>query len=276
LTKNRLLQEEENLLSSVCRQLAVAVERDMYQRRSHQTEQLRQSEHLHQTILDSVSHEIRSPLTAIVGAASALEDENVLNNPEVRRELSHELVDTAERLDRVVNNLLDMSRLSSGTLQLSKDWHDVRDIISIATSRLDKVLRGRKLHVVVPEQMPLIFVDLQLFEQVLFNILLNAASYTPAGSAIEVSAGIGNEAVFMQVGDQGPGIPPEELVRVFDKFYRIGTRAGGTGLGLAVAKSIVEAHGGTIAASNRTRGGLLITIQLPLEKQPTIPEEGRS
>jgi two-component system, OmpR family, sensor histidine kinase KdpD len=277
LTKSRLLQEEQSLLSSVCRQLAVAIERDLFQKRSHQTEQSRQSEQLYQTILDSVSHEIRTPLTAIIGAASALQDERVVANPDVRNELSQEVVETAERLDRVVNNLLDMSRLSSGGLLINRDWHDVRDIISIATAKLTKALSRHTLLVTVPEQMPLVAIDLQLFEQVLSNILLNAASYAPLGSTILITAGTRDDNVFLQVCDEGQGVPEELLARIFDKFYRLpGTQSGGTGLGLAVAKSIVEAHKGTIEAENRRKGGLQITILLPLEQQPTMPEERSS
>jgi two-component system, OmpR family, sensor histidine kinase KdpD len=274
LTKNRLLQEEQNLLSSVCRQFAIAFEREVFQKRSRQTEQLRQSERLHQTILDSVSHEIRTPLTAIIGAASALQDESIVGNPDVRHELSQEVVETAERLDRVVDNLLDMSRLSSGALLLNKDWHDVRDIISIATAKLTRTLSGHVLQLTVPEQMPLVAIDLQLFEQVLSNILLNAANYAPLGSTIQIITGTRNDSVFLQVRDQGHGVPEESLTRIFDKFYRLpGTQSGGTGLGLAVAKSIVEAHSGTIEAANREEGGLQVTILLPLEQQPTMPEE---
>jgi two-component system sensor histidine kinase KdpD len=277
LTKNRLLQEEQNLLSSVCRQLAIAVERDLFQRRSHQTDQLRQSERLHQTILDSVSHEIRTPLTAIIGAASALEDEKVFGDSEARRELSQEVIEIAERLDRVVNNLLDMSRLSSGALLLNKDWHDVRDIISLATAKLTKTLKKHTLQLTVPEEMPLVSIDLQLFEQVLSNILLNAASYAPPGSTIEIITGTRNDCVLLQVSDQGKGVPEESLGRIFDKFYRLpGTQSGGTGLGLAVAKGIVEAHKGTIEATNREEGGLRITILLPLDQQPAVPEEHQS
>jgi two-component system, OmpR family, sensor histidine kinase KdpD len=277
LTKNRLLQEEQNLLSAVCRQVAVAIERDLFQRRSHQAEQLQQSERLHQTVLDSVSHEIRTPLTAIIGAASALQDENVAGKPEVRHELLQEVVETAERLDRVVDNLLDMSRLSSGSLLLKRDWHDVRDIISIAIAKLAKTLSRNTLQLTIPEQMPLVAVDLQLFEQVLSNILLNAASYAPSGSTIRIIAGTQEGSVFLRVCDEGQGVPEESLGRIFDKFYRLpGTQSGGTGLGLAVAKSVVEVHKGTIEAMNCKQGGLQITVFLPLEQQPTMPEERSS
>jgi two-component system, OmpR family, sensor histidine kinase KdpD len=272
--KVRLLQEEQNLLSAVTRQLAVAVERDLFQERSHQSVRLQESERLHQTILDSVSHEIRTPLTAIIGMASALDDERVSENEALRAEMSHDLMETARRLNRVVNNLLDMSRLSTGVLSLNRDWHDIRDVISLATAGLAGILKEHNLQVKVPEDVPLVRIDLHLFEQVLSNLLLNAATYSPPGSTLTVEVALNGRQLVLSVADNGSGIPPDSLPHIFEKFYRVpGSQTGGTGLGLAVVKSIVETHGGTIQATNRAEGGLTITMSLPIEKRPGLPEE---
>lgn len=277
--QNRALlsQEDQNLLSAVCHQLSVAIEREHLREISRLAERLEESEKLHQTILDSVSHEIRTPLTAIIGAASALADENISNEPRVRGEISRELIETALRLDRVVNNLLDMSRLSTGALTLNRDWHDVQDLISLTLTELGDTLSKHKLEVSLPTDLPLLQIDLQLFVQVLTNIILNAASYSPARSTILVTANLRGADVELSVSDQGNGVQYDLLPHIFDKFYRVpGSEAGGTGLGLAVAKSIVEMHGGKIEAHNRPEGGLRIEIRLPVDQQPELPKESES
>ncbi len=273
-TNNRLLREEEDLLSAVCRQAAIAIERELFRERSRLAERLQESERLHQTILDSVSHEIRTPLTAIIGMASALGDEYVTANPLVRDEMSHELVKTAERLDRVVNNLLDMSRLSSGALTLNRDWYEAQDLIALTLAQVGDSLGNHKLDVSVLDGLPLLRIDVQLFVQVLANVILNAACYSRSGSAIMLTANLRGSEFVLSVSDQGEGVPDGLLPRIFDKFYRMpGSKAGGTGLGLAVAKSIVEAHGGRIEAHNRLEGGLVVEIRLPVETQPELPQE---
>ncbi len=273
-TRRRLLQEEENLLSTVARQLAISMERELLQERSREAERLAESERLYQTILNSISHEIRTPLTAIIGSASALQDDGIIANPESRAQLLRELTGNAERLNRVVTNLLDMSRLSSGILSLKRDWHDTNDLIAHALGEHRGILADRQVVTRVPETFPLIFVDFGMFEQALSNLLVNAAAYTPLGATIEIEAHADDEGIALSISDRGPGIPADSLPHLFDKFYRVpGTSAGGTGIGLAITKAIIEAHEGTITANNRPGGGVSFAIRLPIKPQPGVPRE---
>ncbi len=210
-------------------------------------------------------------------AASALTNEDVASDAKVRSEISAELIDTAQRLDRVVNNLLDMSRLTAGALTLKRDWHDVHDLVSLALAELSGAMSNHKLRLAIPDGFPLVRIDLQLFVQVLTNVLFNAASYAPKGTTIEISAVAAETEVILRVKDEGQGVPVDQLPRIFDKFYRLpGAKTGGTGLGLAVAKSVVETHSGKISASNRPQGGLQVEITLPREPQPELPGESEA
>lgn len=272
--KVRLLQEEENLLSTVARQLAISLERELLQERSQQVERLAESEKLYQTILNSVSHEIRTPLTAIIGYTSALQGDQPNVIADSRRQILGELSDNAERLNNVVTNLLDLSRLNSGTLRLNKDWHDINDLIAVVLSDLQKTLSGHPVTTRSAEVLPLIRIDFNLFKQALVNLLSNAAAYSPSGTTIDLEIMMSKDTIILKVTDKGPGIPTESLPHLFDKFYRVpGTPSGGTGIGLAIAKAIVEMHGGAIEAANISKGGTCFSIKLPLEKQPDLPSE---
>lgn len=267
-------RENENLLFTAARQLAISLERELFREKAIEAIRLEESEKLHQTILNSVSHEIRTPLTAIIGMASALTDKKVGSDLEMRTKLTQELVDAGERLNHVVENLLDMSRLSSGVLALKLDWHDLRDVVSIAIETLKKTLSRHKIIVKENDMLPLVRIDFRLFEQSLANLLINAATYSPPGTEILIQASHENESVCLRVSDQGKGIPEEALPHIFEKFYRVpGSKPGGTGLGLTIAKSIVEAHGGTISVKNQIPNGAEFTISLPVENQPHGPTE---
>ncbi|MCX6825778.1 MAG: sensor histidine kinase KdpD [candidate division Zixibacteria bacterium] len=275
--KVRLLQEEENLLSTVARQLAISLERELLQERSQQAERLAESEKLYQTILNSVSHEIRTPLTAIIGFTSALQSDQLSANTESRRQILGELSDNAERLNNVVTNLLDLSRLNSGMLSLKKDWHDINDLIAVVLGELQKTLSDHPIITRSAESLPLIQIDFNLFKQALINLLSNAAAYTPSGTTIELEITVTGGAVTLKIIDNGPGIPSEFLPYLFDKFYRVpGTPSGGTGIGLAIAKAIVEMHGGIIEVVNIPKGGACFSIKLPIEKQPELPKESEN
>jgi two-component system sensor histidine kinase KdpD len=270
----RLSQDEENLLLAVARQLAVAAERELFQERSRQMQQLTESERLYQTILNSVSHELRTPLTAIIGNASALLNFQIASDSDSRRQLSEDIVKNAERLNRVVSNLLDMSRINSGKLTLRSDWHEVSDLISVALDSLKKALSDHRVVVRVAENLPLVRVDFQLLQQALSNLLLNAAGYTTAGTTIEVSARADGRTLALSVSDSGPGLPEESLPHLFEMFYRVpGSPVSGAGIGLAIAKGVIEVHGGSIRAINRPEGGACFTISLPLDPQPQMPGE---
>jgi two-component system sensor histidine kinase KdpD len=275
--KVRLLQEEENLLSTVACQLAISLERELLQERSRQAEWLAESEKLYQTILNSVSHEIRTPLTAIIGFTSALRSDQLNANAESRQQILEELSDNADRLNNVVTNLLDLSRLNSGMLSLKKDWHDINELIAIVLGDMQKTLSDHSVTTKRAESLPLIRIDFNLFKQALINLLANAAAYTPSGTAIELEIMVAEETLILKVTDNGPGIPAESLPNLFDKFYRVpGTPSGGTGIGLAIARAIVEIHGGTIEVANILKGGACFSIKLPTEKQPELPKESEN
>jgi two-component system sensor histidine kinase KdpD len=242
--------------------------------RLRQAELLQESEKLHQTILNSISHEIRTPLTAIMGSASALGDDSLPDSPEFRRALVKELASASDRLNRVIENLLDMSRLSSGMLVLKKEWHEVNDLIGVTLRGLGSHLQRHSIEVVIGPKMPLVEIDFRLFEHVLTNIILNAVQYSPPDQEIKISANAQGSWATIIIADRGPGIAEEFIPRVFEKFFRLpGTPTGGTGLGLSISKSIVELHGGDITARNRRTGGIKFTISLPLGTPPKAPEE---
>jgi two-component system sensor histidine kinase KdpD len=272
-TGAKLLNEEENFLHTIAQQLAIVLERDLLRERAQQNERLKESERLHQTILDSVSHEIRTPLTGIMGAASGLQNGQILANPISRGELVQELKENAERLNRVVGNLLDLSRLESGVLTLRRDWHDPADLVSLAVESTREALANHKVNVVSLSGLPLVRVDISLFEHALTNLLLNAGVHTPAGTCIEIGAKAEPDALVLWISDEGSGIPPTLLPCVFDKFARSPSgRPGGLGIGLSIAKGIVEAHGGRIAVANTDPSGCRFSVRLPLETQPSLPD----
>jgi two-component system, OmpR family, sensor histidine kinase KdpD len=272
--KTRLLPEDMEFLFTVTRQLAIGIEREILNEESRQAQQLKESERLHQTILDSISHEIRTPLTAIIGASSALQDEDIAKSIEARNELAGELVDASERLNMVIENLLDTSRLGSGMLKLKLEWCDPKDLISVTLETLNKVLETHIIKVSSPEKLPLVFVDFHLMEQVLSNLIRNAAIATPAGREIKIEVKVATDLFEIVVIDSGPGIPENAIQNIFKRFFRVaGTPAGGMGLGLWLAKNIVELHGGKISAHNRSGGGAAFIVSLPLRPQPETPPE---
>lgn len=268
----KLNTEQENLLHSLVRQLAVSLERYFYEKRLRESERLEESEKLHQTLLNSISHEMRTPLTTVLGAAGALDDPKTASDPALVGTLAKELSQAGDRLNRVIENLLDMSRLNSGVLSLNLEWNDLRDLIGVCVKRLGKNLESHRVVVDLPENLPLIRMDFRLMEHALSNLILNAALYSPEGGSIRIEAEMSLQHAIIRIKDEGPGIPPESLERVFEKFYRVpGTPTGGTGLGLSIARSIVEAHRGSIRAENLTKGACFV-IELPAEPPPAGPE----
>ena len=169
------------------------------------------------------------------------------------------------RLNRIVENLLDMSRIESGQMRLRREMHDMGDLVSVVLRDLSPALGGRKLSVNIGEGLPLVSIDFSLMEQVLSNLLHNAVTHTPEGTRIEIMSRVEGDRMMIAVGDDGPGFNEADIPRLFDKFYRgTGAAPGGTGLGLSICRGIVDAHGGTIAASNRSGGGAVLTVTLPL------------
>jgi two-component system sensor histidine kinase KdpD len=221
-------------------------------------------------------------LAAIAGAASSLAESTGLSDA-VQRDLAQGIVDESERMERLINNLLDMTRLESGGFTLRKEWHPLTEIVGTALAHVRKGLSEHPVKTHGPADLPLIFVDAIALDQVLVNLLDNAILYTPPGTPIDIAAAVAGETVILEIGDRGPGLPKDDPPRVFQKFFRGGRRAGnaadngarrGVGLGLAICKGIVELHQGTITAENRPDGGALFRISIPLGgTPPTVPEE---
>ena len=237
---------------------------------------LGETERLRAALLTSISHDLRTPLATILGTVSGLRSYADKYDETQRAELLATLQDEAERLNRFVNNLLDMTRLESGALELKLDLVDIAEIVGAALERAGSVLAHHRVELVIAADLPMLRLDQILFEQVLFNLLDNAAKYAPPGSRINVHARREGDVVAIEVSDEGPGIPPEDLERVFDKFYRVQAqdrRRAGTGLGLAICRGFVEAQGGRIDARNRRdRSGAVLTIRLPVPEAVEIRE----
>ncbi|CAG0934208.1 partial two-component system, OmpR family, sensor histidine kinase KdpD, partial [Rhodocyclaceae bacterium] len=235
-------------------------------RQAQQAQILQARESFERALLNSVSHDLRSPLASITGILSSLRDDGGTLSDRSRRELLDTALEEAERLNRFVGNLLDMTRLEAGAVRPHGEPCDVQDLIGCALNASDRRLEGRRVDVSLPEGLPLVPLDMVLMTQVLVNLLDNAVKYSPPGSPITITAGVAARELTIEVADRGPGVPEEELRRIFGKFYRIPVPEGarGTGLGLSICKGIVEAHGGTIAAANRAGGGLSVMVTLPL------------
>ncbi len=254
------------LLDAFVTQISLAMERVHLARQAEQAMVLQARESLERALLNSISHDLRTPLVSIIGALSSLRDEKLQINDTTKRDLLAGAWDEAERLNRFVGNLLDMTRLEAGELRMQKVAGDVQDLIGCALAALDTRLEGREVKVTLAEEIPFVPMDAVLMNQVLINLLDNALKYTPPGSSIEISAHLHSSYLLIEVLDHGPGIPERDLARIFDKFYRLPVPEGvrGTGLGLSICKGIVEAHGGSIRAENRLGGGLRIVIKLPV------------
>jgi two-component system, OmpR family, sensor histidine kinase KdpD len=264
-----LSHEEMNLLLTIASQLAVYLERELLRERAVEANELRDAEKLYQTVLNTVSHEVRTPITTISGITSVLKDENVIGNAASRKELVNELSDSVERLDRVFTNILDMTRLNSGRITLKKEWYGLDEIIDSMKNELNKKFGDHKLAVELPDDLPLLKVDFNLFKQAIMNIVLNAVNYTPAGTGISIRASREAENISIVISDTGPGIKDDELSFIFDKFYRAkDSPPGGIGLGLTITKGIIEAHEGHIEAYNVKPHGLAVKIMLRVEEEP--------
>jgi two-component system sensor histidine kinase KdpD len=266
--------EQNNLLEAFVRQAALVIDRQRLHDAAQQTQLAAESERLSKTLLDSISHELRTPIAAITSAASALGDKTLTAQPGFSDSLLNEIKEAVARLNRLVGNLLDITRVESGHVKPKMDWCDAGDLVNVTVKSLRKELTGHKVETVIAPQIPLVRMDFVLMEQALTNLLLNAAFHTAAGTAIQVSARADKDELALTVADNGPGIPPESLPKIFDKFYRApGALTGGTGLGLSIVKGFVEAQGGRVAAENRPGGGAKFTLYLPVTEQPVFSGE---
>lgn len=262
-----LTPAERRLMEAFANQGAQAIERALLEEQNRQMVLLQSAEKLQNALLNSISHDLRTPLVAITGALSALDENSIKMDEPTRNALIENARGEAERLNRLVGNLLNMTRIESGAIKLHLEPGDVQDLIGTAIEQLGKRITNRTVKVDVPINFPLVPMDFTLMAQVLVNILENAVKYSPEYCAIEITVRVMDNKARLQILDRGEGIPPEDLARVFDKFYRIQRpdSVSGTGLGLSISKGIVEAHGGQIRAMNRAGGGTILEVELPLE-----------
>jgi two-component system sensor histidine kinase KdpD len=220
---------------------------------------------------------LRTPLATITGASTSLLESKTSENARMRDLLVNDVYSAAQRLNRLVKNLLDMTRLESGMLKLNWEWCDANDLVHVVLRSLGKELAAHHLQLQLAAELPLVRMDFVLMEQALANILLNAAQHTPAGTGITLRTAAADQEVAFVVEDEGPGFPPEALGHIFEKFYRLPkTKTGGTGLGLSIARGFVEAHGGTIVAENRFDKGARFVIRLPVTPAPHTPQESEA
>lgn len=268
---------ETALFEAFCDQIALALERAALQQQAIHAEALRESNRLKDVLLGSVSHELRTPLASIQAAASSLLEPEVSWNKDEQRELLESITSSASRLNRLVSNLLDLSRLEAGVATPQKDWHFIGEIVATVLDRLELAGQGRDHQIIVdiPETVPLVPMDHEQIEQVLTNLIENALKYSPAGSAIHIQAEVQGDPqeLAVRVSDQGIGLPASELEAIFDKFYRVQqvrlpwskTRPPtGTGLGLAICATIIHAHGGRIWAESQPGKGATFIFTLPI------------
>jgi len=266
-SESQLTPEQQRLMEAFASQAALAVERAHLGEQARQAQVLQATEKLQTALLNSISHDLRTPLVSITGALSSLDEDGTRLDEDARHSLIDNARDEAERLNRLVGNLLDMTRLEAGALRVTHELCDVQDVIGAALEQLGDRLGDRRIETDVPADLPLAPMDFVLITRVLVNLLDNALKYSSPDTPIEVKAHVASGHLEIEVADRGIGIPPEDLPRVFDKFYRVQRphSVSGTGLGLSICKGIVEAHGGFIAAENRAGGGTVITLALPLK-----------
>ena len=260
-----LTPEQHDHLETFASQAAIALERLALARQAQQTELLRETEKLQTALLNSISHDLRTPLASITGTLSSLHADGHVLDEALKRELVDNALEEANRLNRLVANLLDMTRLQAGRMKVIGQPCDVQDLVGIVLAELDDRLRGRQVMVTIPAETPLILADFVLMSRVLINLLENAGKYAPPSSPIDITVRAIDAWVEIEVADRGMGIPAAELERIFDKFYRVPRPdgVGGTGLGLSICKGIVEAHGGRIWAAPRQGGGTRMMVALP-------------
>lgn len=265
--------ESLRLLEALANQVALAIEREELVTRAQEVQIQMEAEKMRNILLSTVSHDLRTPLTVIAGAASSLlEGENCLDGA-TKHEFTQTIYEEARRLDRVVHNLLEMSRLQSGEFKLQAEWHVLEEVIGCALAQLDSQLHDRPVNITLPDDLPLVKIDALLMERVFVNLLENAAKHTPAGTPIDIACCLEGKNLQVEVADRGPGLPPGQEEKIFEKFYQVWPgRTRGAGLGLTICRSVIEAHGGRIWAANRPGGGAAFHFTLPLEEESPLHE----
>lgn len=265
--------DEVETVAALARHTADLLDRVSLHERHERARAEAQAERLRSSLLSSLSHDLRTPLGAIEGAASSLREEAAVLPDDVRHELAGTILDESRRMNRLVSNLLDMVRVETGSLTVKKSWQPLEEVLGVALIRLDEALREHPVAVHLPAELPLVPIDEILVEQVFVNLLENAVRYTPAGTPLEVRAEPAGDAVLVEVADRGPGLAAGQEEAVFHKFFQgDGARAaGGAGLGLTICRGIVTAHGGRMWAARRDGGGAAFSFTLPLDGVPPGP-----
>lgn len=259
--------DTDSFINAFISQISIAVEREHLKEQAKTNLVVLESEKLYKTLFDSISHELKTPITTIIGSVSSLKDEKILKNQSAFSRLTEEANIAAERLNRLVENLLDITRLESGNLKPKKEWGSITDLINSVLERIKIEAFDHIISFETNEDIGIFKFDFPLLEQALINIIHNSVEYTISGSKIEIFAKKGGENLIITITDNGIGFPDTAIPNLFKKFYRVpGTKAGGIGLGLSIAKGFIEAHGGTITAMNKLSGGAEFTISLPLNE----------
>ncbi|MBV9120181.1 MAG: GHKL domain-containing protein [Chloroflexi bacterium] len=265
--------EERQLLLAFANQLAIAIQRDRFAEQQARARAIEETDHLKSALVSSVSHELKTPLGAIKASATSLLQPETRADGEAVLELSQSINRETDRLTTLVANLLDMSRLESGSLHPRFELTSIADVIADVLDRLEPALQGRRVGLHLPESLPPTPLDFVLVGQVLTNLIDNAIRYSPAEAAITISAEVTHEQLRVTVFNEGSHIASADLERLFDKFYRVSTATGGTGLGLAIVRGIVESLGGRVWAENVGRRGVAFTFTLP-SPRPAQPSQG--
>jgi two-component system, OmpR family, sensor histidine kinase KdpD len=266
-----LTTEQLQLIEAFTNLAAVAIIRVQLAKEAEQAKWLAESERLHTALLNSISHDLRTPLASITGAVTSLLSEENVYSQEAKGVLLQTIKEEAQRMNRFVANLLDMVRLESGILKPNKQWCDIQDIVGVVLREINDILQGHPLRINIPQDLPLVKADFILMEQVIINLLENTIKYSPPDSEISISAHYSDKTLLVTVADRGPVIPMQEREHVFDKFYRLHSlkHVSGTGLGLSICKGIIEAHGGKIWVDSPSEYGNRFTFSLPISEQPS-------
>ena len=274
--KKAVTEESMDIVFALTQQACLALARmvllqDLQQERLHKEREL-----LRSALLSSVSHDLRTPLSSMIGAATSLLELSDALSDNQKNELLESLLQESRRLDRYTQNLLDMTRLGHGELSIDRSWIGLDEIIGVVAKRVKPLIKGQHFISEIPDELPILYVHAALIEQALFNVLDNAIKFSPANSEIKISVSVNTHSqVFIDVSDQGPGIPPEERQRVFDMFHTVsrGDRhAAGTGLGLAICKGMISAHGGDVVIMDDADGhySIVVRIVLPVIEPPDL------
>jgi two-component system sensor histidine kinase KdpD len=264
-------EPEDRLLSAAATQIGLAIERDRLHKEATETEILRRTDQLRATLLNAVSHDLRTPLATIMASAGSLRQQDVQWTDEERQGFAQAIEEEADHLNHLVGNLLDISRIEGGSLKPQMSWHDLGNLVEDVLDRLQPVTRGHRVRVNLAADLPPVWLDPVEIGQVLYNLVENAAKYAPPHTEIVLDARNEASVIRVQISDHGPGIPLAALPYLFDPFYRVidgKPRPQGLGLGLAIVKGLVEAHGGRVWAENRAGSGARFTFTLPASQTP--------